>query len=173
LQTGVAAGQSALTAQATHAPSVPQILPVCVAQSTLATHSTQVDSVVLHTGVAPEHSELDVHPGIHVNARGLQIGRAAPQSELLRHATHRPVVAKHRGVPAAQSESAAHATHCEVIGSQILSAPVHGFASLHPTQTPAVGSQFGAILGHTVASLAVVQAAWHWWSPGQHDGDAA
>ncbi len=174
LQTGVADGQSESARHATHAPSLPQSLPAWVAQSTLPTHWTQVDSLALHTGVAPEHSELDVHPGMQVKARGLQIGLAAPpQSELSRHATQRPVAAKHRGAPAGQSESTAHATHWAVVGSQTLFAPVQGGAALHPPQPPAAGSQVGAVRGHTVAALAVVQAAWHWWSPGQHDGEAA
>jgi hypothetical protein len=172
LQTGAADGQSELARHATHVPSVPQSLPAWVAQSTLPTHWTQVDSLVLHTGVAPAHSELDVHPGMQVKARGLQIGLAMPQSELSRHATQRPVAAKHRGAPAGQSESTAHATHWAVVGSQTLFAPVQGVVALHPTQTFASGSQVGALRGHTVAALAVVQAGWHWWSPGQHDGEA-
>jgi hypothetical protein len=159
LQTGVPDGQSELARHATHAPSAPHSLPACAAQSTLPTHWTQVDSLVLHTGVAPEHSELDVHPGMQVKVRGLQIGLAGPQSELSRHATQRPVVAKHRGAPAGQSESTAQATHCAVVGSQTLFAPVQGVVALHPTQTPAVGSQVGAVRGHTVAALAVVHAA--------------
>ena len=109
---------------------------------------------------------------MHVNARGLQMGRATPQSELSRHATHRPVVPKHRGAVAGQSESAAQATHDLVSGSQILLLPVQSAASLHTTHDP-VGSHFGVARGQTLAALSGVQAAWHWWSPGQHEGDAA
>jgi hypothetical protein len=145
--------------QAAHEPSVPQSLPGCAAQSPFATHSTHMDSLVLHTGVLPEHWELVVQPGTHVNVRGLHTGRAGPQSELPRHATHRPVVAKHRGVPAGQSESAAHSTHCRVVGSQAGSALPQSLSVVHPTQKPPVGSQLGADRGHTVASLAVVQVA--------------
>ena len=138
---------------------MPQSLPGCAAQSAFATHSTHVDSLVLHTGVLPEHSELVVQPGTHVNVRGLQTGRAGPQSELPRHATHRPVVAKHRGAPAGQSESAPHSTHCRVVGSQTGSAPPQSLPVVHPTQKPPVVSQVGADRGHTVAWLAVVQSA--------------
>jgi hypothetical protein len=159
LQTGVAAGQSELATQAVHEPSVPHSLPGWVAQSAFATHSTHVDSLVLHTGVLPEHSELVVQPGTQVNVRGLHMGLAAPQSELSRHATHRPVVAKHRGVAAGQSESAAHSTHCRVVGSQTGSALPQSLPVVHATQKPPVGSQLGADRGHTVASLAVVQVA--------------
>jgi hypothetical protein len=159
LQTGVAPGQSVSARQATHAPSVPQSLPASAAQSALATHSTHADSVVLHTGVFPEHSELVVQPGMQVKARGLQMGLAAPQSELSRHATHWPVVAKQRGAVAGQSESSAHATHCCVLVSQILLAPPQSLAELQPTQAPSVVSQLGAVLGHAAEA---VQAAWHW-----------
>ncbi len=159
MQTGVADGQSVSARQDTHAPSVPQSLPACAAQSLLATHSTHADSVVLHTGVLPEHSELVVQPGMQVKMRGLQMGLAAPQSELSRHATHRPLVVKHRGAVVGQSESTAHATHCCVVESQILSGPPQSVAELQPTQTPVAVSQSGASLGHVAE---VVQAAWHW-----------
>jgi hypothetical protein len=124
----------------------------------LVPHWTQVDSLVLQTGVAPLHSELDVQPGMHVKERGLQIGLAAPQSVLSRHATHCPVAPKHRGAAAGQSESCAHATHWLVDGLQILSPPVQSVALMHPTQKPPLGSHFGASLGHTDAMFAVVHA---------------
>ena len=99
----------------------------------------------------------------------MQIGRAAPQSELSRHATHWPVAAKHLGAAPGQSESSPQATHWPVPALQILLLPVQSVAVRQPTQAP-LESQSGAFLGHTVAMLAVVQAAWHWWSAGQHDG---
>jgi hypothetical protein len=162
LHTGVAEGQSEFAAHATQAPSVPQTLPGWFVQSLLATHCTQTDWFVLHTGVRPEHPELDVQPVMHVKKRGLQTGLAAPHCEFSRHATQRPAPVKQNGLPDGQSESAAHATHWPVFWSQILSAPVQSAASLHPMQKPPPGSQCGAILGHTAASFAAVQVAWHW-----------
>ncbi len=155
LHTGVAEGQSASALQATHVPSLLHTLPGCDAQSGLAAHWTQTEAFALQTGVLPEHSELEVQPGMQVKARGLQTGRAAPQSELSRHATHRPVAPKHRGAAAGQSESAAQATHDCVFRSQILLLPVQSLESLHPTHAPP-GSHFGVARGHTVAALAPV-----------------
>jgi hypothetical protein len=128
---GVDDGQSAFAAQVTQAPSALQTLPGWFTQSALAPHWTQIDWLVLQTGVLPPHSELMVQPGMQVKERGLQIGLAAPQSELSRQATHCPLPAKHRGAPAGQSESTAHATHRPVVGSQILSLPVQSFALKH------------------------------------------
>ena len=92
LHIGIAEGQSAFALHATHRPSVLHTLPGCDAQSTLVPHCVQTDCIVLHTGVAPEHCEFVVHPGMQVKiGRGLQMGRAAPQSALSRQATHRPV----------------------------------------------------------------------------------
>jgi hypothetical protein len=107
-------GQSEFMAHATQAPSAPQTLPGWLAQSAFPAHWTQTDRLVLHAGVAPEHWEFDVHPGMHVNERGLQIGLAAPHWEFCKHATHRPAGEKQNGVPEGQSESAAHATHWPV-----------------------------------------------------------
>jgi hypothetical protein len=94
-QTGVPASlQSELVRQATHTPSLAQSwLTDWPAQSLFAAHSTQVDTAVSQTGVLPEHCALDVHPGMQVKVRGLQIGFAAPQSELFRHATQLPLAA--------------------------------------------------------------------------------
>jgi hypothetical protein len=72
-------------------------------QSEFARHSTHVESAVSHTGVSPEHWALDVHPGMHVNVCGLQMGFAVPQSELFRQAAHLPVAATQRGAEAGQS----------------------------------------------------------------------
>jgi hypothetical protein len=161
LHTGVVAGQSVLALHATHRPSVLHTLPGCDAQSAFVPHWTQTDCVVLHTGVAPEHCESMVHPGMQVKiGRGLQTGRAAPQSELLRHGTHRPVGAKHRGALAGQSESAAQATHEAVLESQILLLPVQSLESLQPTHAP-LESHFGVARGQTVAALEEVHDAWH------------
>jgi hypothetical protein len=160
--TGVAAGQSVLVTQSTQVPPVPQTFPCSFAQSALPAHWTQTDSLVLHTGVAPEHSELVVQPGMHVKVRGLQMGRAAPHWELSRQATQRPAPTKQNGalgVRAEQSESAAQATHWPVSWSQIVSAPVQSPASRQPTQKPPPASQCGVAPRHTAASVAAVQAA--------------
>jgi hypothetical protein len=162
LHTGAAEGQSEFAAHATQVPLASQTLPSWFAQSPLPAHWTQTDSLVLHTGVRPEHPEFDVQPRMQLKERGLQTGLAAPHCEFSRQATQRPAPVKQNGAPAGQSESAAHATHWLVFWSQILSAPVQSPASLHPTQKPPAGSQCGAALGHTVASFAAVHAAWHW-----------
>ena len=70
----------------------PHTLPGCDTQSASVAHWTQSANVGLHTGRSPEHSEFVVHPPMQMNSgRGLQTVRAALQSELLRHTTHRPV----------------------------------------------------------------------------------
>jgi hypothetical protein len=93
LQTGVPDGQSVSTRQSTHVLSVAQNFPVCAAQSVFARHSTHEEVVVLQTGAEPPHCVGAVQPVMHVNVCGLQIGLAAPQSELSRQATHFPVAA--------------------------------------------------------------------------------
>ena len=177
LQTGVADGQSESARHATHdAVGRRKACPPGSRSRRCATHSTQVDSLVLHTGVAPEHSDARRATGdAGEGARAADRPGSDPAVGVVeaRDAADR-VAAKHRGAPAGQSESdgAGHAL-VRWSASQILFAPVQGVAALHPTQTPASGSQVGAVRGHTVAALAVVQAAWHWWSPGQHDGAEA
>jgi hypothetical protein len=169
-QTGLSEGQSLFARHCTHVLSLAQSFPVWVVQSALPTHSTQAETVVLQTGVAPEHCVLSVQPGMHVKVLGLQMGFATPQSALSRHATHLPVGPKQRGEPEAQSESPAHATHWFVVSSQSLLVPVQSVAWLQPTQAPTAALQTGVALGQPDASW---HAVWHWWSPGQHDGEAA
>lgn len=111
MQTGIPAGQSEFIAQVTQAPSAPQTLPGCFAQSAFVAHSTHTERLALHTGVPPEHWELVVQPGMHVKVRGLQMGLAAPHWEFCKQATQRPAGEKQKGAPEGQSESAAHATH--------------------------------------------------------------
>jgi hypothetical protein len=154
LHTGVAEGQSAFARQATQVLSVAQNFPVWVAQSAFAVHSTQTASLVLQTGVAPEHSVDDVQPGMQVNVLGLQIGLVAPHWLLSRHATHLPVVPKQKGAPGAvQSASEAQATHDSVAASQILFVPAQGFVALQATHAPTVVSHTGVALGQPDASL--------------------
>jgi hypothetical protein len=112
--------------------------------------------VVSHTGVSPEHWALDVHPGMHVKVRGLQMGFAVPQSELFRQAAHLPVAATQRGADGGQSWSMAQATQLSVFGSQILLFPWHGFWALHPMQAWIAVSQVGV---EPEQSASAVQAA--------------
>jgi hypothetical protein len=102
------------------------------------------------------------------------MGLAAPQSALSRHWTHDDVPAKQRGSPAGQSESRAHSTQSWVVALQIFPAPVEAqsFALWQPMQTPGPGPvwQRGKAFGQ---SESAEHDAWHWWSPGQHEGDAA
>jgi hypothetical protein len=156
LQNGAAVlVQSASAAHSTQMPSVPHTLPVWVAQSTFERHATQVEVAVSHTGVSPEHWALLVHPVMQVNVRGLQMGRAAPQSPLPRQATHWPRAAKHRGNAGvgAQSGSAAQATHCEVAAKQTLSLPRQSAAELQPRQAPLPALQIGVADGHDDESV--------------------
>jgi hypothetical protein len=99
--------------------------------------------VASHTGASPEHWALDVHPGMQVKVRGLQMGFAVPQSELFRQAAHLPVAVTHRGADVGQSLSTAQATQLSVFGSQILLSPLQAFCESHPTQAWIVVSQAG------------------------------
>ena len=94
MHTGIAEGQSEFMAHATQAPSGPQTgfgtekvrgRAGLFAQSAFVAHSTQTETLVLHTGVRPVHCEFIVHPGMQVNEPGLQMGLAAPHWELCRH----------------------------------------------------------------------------------------
>jgi hypothetical protein len=148
-------------------------LPGWAAQSTFDRHSTQLDVVTSQSGVdVPAHVALEVHPGRHVKVRGSHTGAAVPQSASPRHATHCPVPRKQRGRAAGQSDACAHSTHCRVDGSQIGAPAPQSDGVLQPTHSPfpLVVSQTGALRGHVVGP---VQAAWHWWSPGQQEGVAA
>jgi hypothetical protein len=102
------------------------------------------------------------------------MGLALPQSPLSRHWTQDEVPAKHRGSPAGQSESRAHSTQSWVVVSQIFPTPLEAqsFAVWQPTQTPGPGPvwQSGRAFGQ---SESAEHEAWHWWSPGQHDGAAS
>jgi hypothetical protein len=171
-QYGVPLGQSLFWAHTTHVPSAAQILPVCDEQSVLARHCTHEDVVVLQSGVAPPQEVLLVHPPRQVNVCGSQMGLEAPQSALLRHSTHWPAGAKQRGAVAGQSVFTAQATQLPVVVSQMGSGvPAQSVDELHWTQTPPLeASQMGVALGQ---SLFCVHAAWHWSSPGQHEGAAA
>jgi hypothetical protein len=164
LHLGIAEGQSVSVlhaTDATHRPSAPHTVPGRDAQLAFSVHGTQTEKLVLQKGVFPEHCESMVHPGMQVKAGpGLQIGRAAPQSALSRHATHRPVDAKHRGALAGQSESLAQATQASVLELQILLLPVQSLESVHPTHAP-LESHFGVPCGHTVAASPLVQDGWH------------
>jgi hypothetical protein len=146
LQTGVADGQSASALHATQVWVFAQNLLGLLAQSMSLRHSVHCENIVSQTGVAPEHCAFDVHPGTHVKVRGLQIGRAVPQSALLVQATHAPLAERHRGAVAGQSEFTAQATQLCVVSLQILSAPVQSAALLQPTHAPP-GSQMGAPRG--------------------------
>src|SRR5258708_22404234 len=109
------------------------------------------------------------------------MGAAEPQSELLKHSTHCPGPARHRGWLAGQSEFTAHATHCEVVASQMGAPAAQSDADRHPTHTPLpeVVTQKGVLPPLPMPGLLAVQSAfvaqeaWHWWSPGQHAGVAA
>ena len=153
MHTGVFCGQSVSARQLAQVLSVAQNFPGCVAQSAFPRHSTQIDWLALQAGVLPEHCADDVQPGMHVNVRGLQIGLATPQSELPRHATHRPSAARQRGGPEEQSESVAHCTHCRVVASQTLSAPPQSCAEVHSTHVPALESQMRAAFGQSCEDL--------------------
>lgn len=111
MHTGIAAGQSEFVAHMTQAPSAAQTLPGRFAQSAFVAHWTHTDRLVLHAGVAPEHWEFIVQPGMQVKERGLQMGLAAPHWEFWRHCTQLPAGEKQNGLSEGQSESAAHATH--------------------------------------------------------------
>jgi len=97
---------------------------------------------------------------------GSQTGDAAGQSELPRHATHTPEATRHRGCRPEQSASVEHSTHCCVALSQIFASAGQSLAVEQPTHSPP-GSQMPAARGQ---SWLRVHAAWHAWSPGQHDG---
>jgi hypothetical protein len=169
---GIVLGQSVFERQATHAPSGLQNLPGSEAQSVLLRHCTQLDVVVLHSGVSPEQPVLLVHPGRHVKSCGSHTGLAVPQSVLPRHCTHWWATTRHRGASDGQSVFVAHSTHCCVVVSQILFATPQSIEVRQPTHTPAPDevSQTGASCGQ---SMFVMHAGWHVWSLGQHDGIAA
>jgi hypothetical protein len=169
---GIVLGQSVFARHATHVPSGLQNLPGCAAQSVLLRHCTQLDSVVLHSGVSPEQPALVVHPGRHEKSCGSQTGVAVPQSALSRHCTHWPETTRHRGASDGQSVFDAHSTHCCVVVSQILFPAPQSIEVRQPTHTPAPDevSQMGESCGQF---MFVVHAAWHVWSPGQQDGIAA
>jgi hypothetical protein len=165
--------QSLFCRHATQRPPRLHSLPVCVAQSVFDRHSTQLDVVTLQSGVdVLAHPALEVHPGRQEKSCGSQMGAAVPQSALLTHATHCPVPRKQRGRPAGQSDAFAHSTHCRVVGSQIGAPAPQSEDVLQPTHSPVplLVSHRGAPRGHAVGP---VQAVWHWWSPGQHEGVAA
>ena len=95
MHTGIAEGQSLLVLQVadgTHRPPPPHTVPGRDAQSAFLVHGTQIDQLVAHVGLLPEHCESMVHPGMQVKlSRLLQMGCAPPQSALSRQATHRPI----------------------------------------------------------------------------------
>src|ERR1700722_6874677 len=100
------------------------------------------------------------------------MGAAEPQSELLRHSTHCPDDSRHRGLDAGQLLFCEHWTHWLVLGSQMEAPAPQSVELWQPTHSPVPDavSQIGVFLGQAVDEL---QAGWHWWSPGQHEGDAA
>jgi hypothetical protein len=159
-QTGALCGQSLFAWQTRHAPSA-QTFPGWVEQSELARHCTQEDVIVSHSGVSPEQPVLLVQPARHRNSCGSQIGAAAPQSELLRHATHCPDESRHLGADAGQSLFWPHCTHWLVVESQIGVPPWQLLADSQPTHWPVPEEvlQVGAFWGHAVDD---VHAAWHW-----------
>jgi|SRR5580704_9669199 hypothetical protein len=58
-------------------------------QSDACSHCTHRDVAVSQTGAAiVVHCAVAVHPALHMNVIGSQIGAAVPQSELEAHATH-------------------------------------------------------------------------------------
>jgi hypothetical protein len=170
---GAVDGQSVLFRHTTHAPSGLQSFPGWLAQSALLRHATQLDVGALQRGVSPEHCASVVQPGRHVKSCGSHTGRAAPQSELSVHWTHWPSATRQRGLSAGQSAFVAHATHCDDVGSHTLFGAWQFMDDTQPTHAPGEAVepvQIGVSPPHMPLA---VQAAWHVWSPGQHDGIAA
>jgi hypothetical protein len=169
---GVAAGQSLFWRHTTHWPSGLHSFAVGEVQSVSARHCTHVENVVLQMGVSPWQPAFDVQPARHVKSCGSQMGCAVPQSALERQSTHWPSATRQRGALAGQSVFVAHWTHCCVAESQTGRGPPQPVGPVHPTHapTPDEVSQTGAWGGQ---SWLPVHAAWHAWSPGQHDGVAA
>lgn len=165
-------------AQSAQRPPRPHTFPGRAAQSALPRHWTQLDELVSHTGVdVPAHCALEEHPARQEKSCGSQIGIAVPQSAFPRHCTHCPVPAKQRGRFAGQSALTAHCTHSRVAGAHTLLPPLQSAAVVQPTHspTPELAMQRGALPGQPPppAPPPAVHAAWHRWSPGQHDGVAA
>jgi hypothetical protein len=157
LHTGLAVGQSLFMRHSTHRPSVAQSFPVALAQSAFAWHCTQTEFIVSQTGVLPEQLDDEVQPAMQLKVAGLQMGFAAPQSLLFRHATHAPAGSQ-RGAVAGQSESAAQPTQLSVALLQILVLPVQSLLAMHPMQAPLPVSHVGLTLGQ---SEFAVHDVWH------------
>jgi hypothetical protein len=102
-----------------------------------------------------------VHPLRHTNSFGSQIGAAVPQSEFDRHATHRLLPRKHRGVLAPQSAFEAHWMHCCVVVSQMRADAGQSAAVLQPTHAPVLVSQIDCRPPPPPHDALVVHAAWH------------
>ncbi len=116
-----------------------------LAQSVFDRHCTQVEVVVLQICVGGEHCALVMHPALHWNSCGSQMGCAVPQLAFDKHWTQRSSPRKQKGSPAGQAEfvpegvcvDASHCTHCWVVGSQILRfGSVQSVFVLHCTHAP-------------------------------------
>ena len=121
--------------------------------------------VVSQTGAAiVVHCAVAVQPALHMKLVWSQMGAAAPQLVLDRHATHACVAVWQSGVAAGQSEFASHCTHSCVVASQILAVAGQSVAVMHPTHAPVVESQISPRAHAGPASA--MHAAWHVWLPG-------
>lgn len=149
LQTGLGAAQSAFFEHSTQRPSEHGRPP----QSAVVRHWTQLDAAVSHRDRGAEHCASLAHPVLHRSSLGSQMGAAAPQSELKRHATHWPSRTEQRGALAGQFLSCVHCTHRASIESQIGAVAGQSLALLQPTQTPVCALQSGASFGHEAAPL--------------------
>lgn len=142
-QTGfVGSLQSLFIAQTTHSPRSVLHTGAATGQSESCKHATHWLCVVSQNGVGALHWVLLVQPSRHMKSRGLQIGRAAPQSEFDRHSTQVWSPRKQRGAATPQSEFARHATQCCVVVSHSgRSVPAQSVLLLQPMQSPVLVSQ--------------------------------
>ena len=165
-QYGVGAMQLLSLVHCTHRPFIEQYGVELWAQSMFDRHCTQVEVIVLQICVGGEHCALLMHPALHWNSCGSQMGCAVPQLAFDRHWTHRTSPRKQKGSPAGQAELvpcgvfviASHCTHCWVVGSQILrtGSAAQSMFVLHWTHAP-VDVQIDMSFGHAVFAA---QGAW-------------
>jgi hypothetical protein len=87
---GADAGQSVGAAHSTHAPVVVLQIARGLAQSVLALQPTQAPVAVSQSFVSPEQVVPAVHEPSHLCDPGQHEGAEAPQSALVRHASHLP-----------------------------------------------------------------------------------
>jgi hypothetical protein len=87
---GADAGQSLGAAHSTHAPVVALQIARGLAQSVFALHATQAPVAVSQSFVSPAQLVPAVHEPSHLCVPGQHEGAEAPQSALVRHASHSP-----------------------------------------------------------------------------------